>query len=558
MDFLNKSMQQIGDLLKAMSPAARVTAGLLLAVVVISLVYLFRYQGTSPNNYLLAARAFSSSELAAMEAAFSQAGLNDYEIEGSKVRVPRSQRSAYLAALAEYGALPQNFDSMLAEALSNNSPFESQSARQQRVQYAVQRDVARVISNMSGIESATVYFDEINERGLRGTRKYTAAVSVQPLGSASLDSKLVDSIRKFVAATQAGMRPEDVTVTDLVSGRTYTMPTDETSQLAARYAEQKLSFEQQWREKIMSILSYIPGAQIEVNVELDPTLQHESYSRQADPKVTPLYSQSSSTVESQSTGAPSGQPGPATNVTAMQPAQVATSQDTSESEKREEMQINADSHSVQVESVAPLTPEVVTVSVALPTSYYEDLWRSNNPAAPGEEQTLPDDGALQQLAEEVKTQVQEQVVNLLPQPKNGENGYPRVVVTSYTRITGPAPEEPGVGFTVWEWFTTHGSQVAMVVVGLFGLLILRGVVRGGSGGKSPSPAEELEGFEQPLRVHEDHPEEHESEEESPVTPKRKRKFAAGGPSLRDELADMVREDPDTAANILKSWISDAA
>ena len=36
MDFLNKSIQQIGDLFKAMSPAARMTAGLLLAVVVIS------------------------------------------------------------------------------------------------------------------------------------------------------------------------------------------------------------------------------------------------------------------------------------------------------------------------------------------------------------------------------------------------------------------------------------------------------------------------------------------------------------------------------------------
>ena len=31
----------------------------------------------------------------------------------------------------------------------------------------------------------------------------------------------------------------------------------------------------------------------------------------------------------------------------------------------------------------------------------------------------------------------------------------------------------------------------------------------------------------------------------------------GGPSLRDELADIVREDPDAAAAILRSWIGAA-
>ena len=44
MDFLNKAFAQLSDLFRSMTPAARITAGLLLAVVVVSLVYLFRYQ----------------------------------------------------------------------------------------------------------------------------------------------------------------------------------------------------------------------------------------------------------------------------------------------------------------------------------------------------------------------------------------------------------------------------------------------------------------------------------------------------------------------------------
>ena len=39
--------------------------------------------------------------------------------------------------------------------------------------------------------------------------------------------------------------------------------------------------------------------------------------------------------------------------------------------------------------------------------------------------------------------------------------------------------------------------------------------------------------------------------------KRFSKRLASGPSLKDELAEMVREDPDAAASILRTWIGNA-
>jgi flagellar M-ring protein FliF len=35
---------------------------------------------------------------------------------------------------------------------------------------------------------------------------------------------------------------------------------------------------------------------------------------------------------------------------------------------------------------------------------------------------------------------------------------------------------------------------------------------------------------------------------------RLKRKVSGGKSLRDELTEMVREDPDTAANVLRGWI----
>ena len=52
------------------------------------------------------------------------------------------------------------------------------------------------------------------------------------------------------------------------------------------------------------------------------------------------------------------------------------------------------------------------------------------------------------------------------------------------------------------------------------------------------------------------PEEEEDEEEPQVI--LQRKGESSGMSLRDELINMVREDPDAAANVLRTWIGDAA
>ena len=74
MDFLNKAIQQIADLFNQMTPAARVTAGLLLVTIVCSLFYLFRTHTSAADEFLFGGEAFSQRDLANMETAFAKAG----------------------------------------------------------------------------------------------------------------------------------------------------------------------------------------------------------------------------------------------------------------------------------------------------------------------------------------------------------------------------------------------------------------------------------------------------------------------------------------------------
>ncbi|HAN96461.1 MAG TPA: hypothetical protein DCQ98_03050, partial [Planctomycetaceae bacterium] len=38
----------------------------------------------------------------------------------------------------------------------------------------------------------------------------------------------------------------------------------------------------------------------------------------------------------------------------------------------------------------------------------------------------------------------------------------------------------------------------------------------------------------------------------------KRRFDGDGPSLRDELTELIQDDPDAAVSVLKQWIGEAA
>ena len=107
-------------------------AGLLLAVVVVSVGYLFRQGTAGPDSYLFGGERLPESQLIRIEAAIAQAGLNDSVREGNRIRVPAGQQAKYLAAVADADALPQNFDTILENAIDRGSPWETAAAQRER------------------------------------------------------------------------------------------------------------------------------------------------------------------------------------------------------------------------------------------------------------------------------------------------------------------------------------------------------------------------------------------------------------------------------------------
>jgi flagellar M-ring protein FliF len=123
-----------------------------------------------------------------------------------------------------------------------------------------------------------------------------------------------------------------------------------------------------------------------------------------------------------------------------------------------------------------------------------------------------------------------------------------VTVTTFQDIKAAVIPAPAATQRALTWLGQNWSMMAMVGLVLFSLGMLRSMLRG-------VPASTPESATVSMRVTGAEQKPQEAEEPVEVTAARRlRRMTGTGPSLRDELSELVKENPDSAANILRSWI----
>lgn len=569
MDFLNKLFAQLNDLFKSMSPGARMTAGLLLVAVVVSLGYLFNSQAGGADTFLLNGQSFTSEEMTAMEAAFGKAGLSDYTVDGSRIRVVKSRQAAFLAAMADNGALPSQFGDHFSKALASSGPFTPRAQQEEMIKNARQRELAMVIRSMNGIENAVVHYD-VQKRtgGLSNNQVITASVSVKPRGNLQLDEARVPMIRSLVASAIAGLSPENVTVVD-INGRAHVGTKGGVgSWQDDPYLSMTRAYKEMIEASIRNSLAYVPGITATANVELDHKMVETIIATKVDPKPVPIITETAEktfTNNSQNGGggAPSGLRAQQPNAPASLPGGGGGSQ--SEDTNSTSKQQSVASHSNSETKLAGLTPKRVAVAIGVPSDYFEQVWQLQNPPADGAEKKKPDAAALAAIeAAEIK-RIKEFVTQLIPKPADPAQPIDPatlVTVTAFSRLAPPELEGPSIVDRGLDWLAGSWSTLGMIGLGLFSLMMLKSFV-GSVQIANPTPDVRSATLS-------------EDEDEEPAAAKGAVAASAGGEkdgakpkqrtlqrklgtgmSLREELIDMVREDPEAAANVLRSWIGNA-
>jgi flagellar M-ring protein FliF len=550
MDFLNKAFAQFNDLFRSMSPGGRITAGLLLVVAVVSVGYLFQSQVGGGDVYLFGGASIPEATLHKMEETFATKDLNGFSIEGGRVKVPHAQRAHYLAALAEAKALPPSFEE--AKNDTGGTPWDPPSTIAQRVKHQRESELSLAINALKNIERSSVLIsDPQAQPGLGQPPTRTAAVFAAAVGGMSLDDEQIDNICYLVAMAN-GMKPENVTVTD-ANGSSTVGRSRSASMADDAYARAVRKAEQDWNNKIRAALSAIPNLSVTSTVILDHETESRTIENKLDPKPVPVQTQESNRSLTRESGLPGGVPGLASQGGGVnQPMSLASAGgkgngETSEESKNE--QINRVSSTNTEKESNGRAIKSVKVAVGIPASYYEKVWLGRNPPKPGEDPKKPDQSALDEIRKEISKDVTAHVATLLPPSPEIKDASTLVTVTTFQDIKPAEIAGPGVPQKAFSWLSENWPMLAMVGLVLISVGMLRSVLRGVPATASNEPA----AIAARIPANESAAEEKEEPVEAAAA-RRLRRMTGTGPSLRDELSDLVKEDPDSAASILRAWI----
>jgi flagellar M-ring protein FliF len=552
MDVVNQAFAQISSLFRSMSAGGRIVAGLLLTMIVISLAFLFNQQTGRPGAYLMT-EPHSAEEIQAILNAFGQAGLKNYEIEGSRVRVPRGEEATYMAAVVDAGAIPASSGSYLRKALEGSGMLSTKATQAALLKNATQMELAHVIRKLKNVRNALVLIDSKKEGALNKKEIFSASVTVETINGMQLESHQVQAIRVLVSSAVAGMSPESVAVADMPGGFTYpqTLPGELPSGQQDKFNQTKLAHERSFTEKIKSALApMIPGVVVSCNVELNPQIEHLEHRTQHDPKTVPYATAESQRIFNSQTPQIAGRPGlGAQGGLPNQPAiaNSVTGAAKSEEETSERTEKSKVSGSTQEIRLAPLAPQRVTAAIGVPSSYIEEIWQKRNPPPPGEEPRKPTPQDLKATQEAKVKEIQEWVATLIDLPKEVlPNPIPQVKVTVFDQLPTRELPQPGIGDHALAWFGSNWSTLGTGLLGILSLVMLRSVVRTVPTTEKLPEANTL-AIEQPTATEA-------TPNKAPAAPKLRRRERTGT-SLREELVEIVREDPEAAASVLRTWIA---
>ena len=479
MEYLAKLPEQLATRCRSLSAQNRIAAVLFCLAILVGVVFFANGTSGEKCEPLFDGRTFSFEELAEMTRAFRDAGLLDSQIVANQIHVPSAEKDAYLVALQSTDALPPAFDESVDQAVANSHFFATAQETEMSYRHAEQKKLARIVGSLNGIESASVQYDEVKKPGFPPSVEVWALAAVRAVGGRELDFEQIETIRDTVAGYVAGLDRSHVTVTDLVAGRAYPGSYDRDGALGASHAYALA-------KRIM-----------------------ESEFRQKIQRRLEMY--------------PGVVVGVDVQLTRPAPLQQPPAADSSESENL-------------------LVPSLVTVSIGLPKSYFEKIWR-DSPGTSG--RSVPEKTELQQIEQEVQAEVQQAVLAMLPPLPPDMQTRQQVTVTSYMDAQSPAATQLAANST------DEGLLAGNKFVTALGLLVLVGGVlgigwkyrtvwigqpaRAASAGANTSLPDSGEFVTSQIPG-----DQHAAED------------------MHDEITRIVRQNPEAAAELLRKWLDNAA
>ncbi len=382
MQALRNTLELVRARLTGLPATAKLLAGSLLVIVALGLFLIAQWSATVTSvPFAVTAAAYDEAKTF-----LANRGVAYEEING-RLLVPAERHAELLAGFAEQGGgegAGIDFEGMIGL----DSPFDTTRQSETKKLIALQNVLARTIGGFRNVKSATVFISPKPATPLGASRHVQTASVHVTMRAGGLTQEQVDSIAAMIAGTQAGLKPENVAVTDgLQNYRT----TFGRAGAGGENLEQSLKIADAVQSRIATLLAAIEGVRIAVNPQVVTVERKRTKTEFRDGISVPISEQSQT---SEMKGASQArEPGtvPNTGMQVMSNAGGGSQSTTERSENRYLSQIPG-TQETELDPTGYATK--IDVGVAIPWSYFVKVWKLRNPAQDGAEAREPDEATL--------------------------------------------------------------------------------------------------------------------------------------------------------------------
>ncbi len=536
------------------SGSARWTIVVAIALLVGVLLISQRNIWSSARIQLLNGRQLTLEEMGAMQVAFGRAGLNDYEIEGNQVVIPRSERAGYLKALADHGAIPPDLAST-AESGNGLEFLQTRTQQRQRMLDRKKQSIRDMVQQMSFVQKAIVDYDEARGATPFDDLQRTAIVTIKPVGSRILEFAEIKAIRDTVRGAVAGLLSNDVTVIDINANRSWVGVADSESGDSHPHAARRAQEERQYENKIRSALSAYPGIRVNVEVAVDPVLRRVRDERTIDGHpVTVTQTVQRETSQTMPASRPTTPPQEGVTVGTNRHAQITSTSGICQTQRETQVTEAVGSGSFESIETAGLTVTDVRVSIGIPercVDYF--IGREKNRLAPGDRRRAMTPEQNLQLAdrvfENIRDDIRQKVGPLIPGRVRSVAEPAGIVVTIDPDIPLDDFEPPAGTTTALPWWA-QWQTAALISVLLGAAFWLRPLRRKQSPGTDRETGVDLAMARGVVDSGYVATTESIDAARTPVAPM----YHHAGDDMRQELDSWCRENPEAAAATIRQWL----
>lgn len=543
MGLLNQALASVREFFAGLTPSARLIAGLLVAAMGVASVFLVRDVWRGPQMYLINGENFTPEETQKALAAFADAGLEGYRLEGSRILVPTGSEASYIGAMAEANVLPAAFGDHWERAFSSKGMFGSQAEFQARVAVGKQQELSRLIRQNREVENAAVIFNAKQNGPFRRDFVETAVVTFTPARAEHVAPEVAGTFRRMVASAYS-LPLDAVTVMD-TNGFTYHLMEDDEGGGAGGYFARTKLWESRIEAQARELLEHsVPGAMVKASVVLKDVVEKTTNETRIDPETTTIQSKRSESTTTNERPISGGVVG----LRGQQPAaanQAATAPDVAreQSEERESEKTGLASGSETITSYAGFYPENVSLAITVPRVRLVDEWRKaqERSGSPPAEDADPTEQDLTTIKSNFVQRIQGAVRPLLRAPP-GQDPLDAVAIEFFDADPIAQYGTPYATPTWRRFLEDYGTALAAAAAAAVSLALVVLIAR-----SAPSFDES--------RFAVDEVEDGDEDEEDEGPEGRSLSGFAKGQDLRSELAEIVKEDPDAALSVLQGWVA---